>query len=134
VLIQLPILIALYHVFSKALKGNLEGLYHFVHNPGGLNHFLFNWVDLSNPNIWFAVIAGLAQFWQSWMMYKMQQKQGQDDTMKAMSLPTLFVLPLVSVWIAWKLPAGLPLYWIITTLFAIGQQYYFNRKNPIESK
>lgn len=134
VLIQLPILIALYHVFSKALKGNLEGLYSFVHNPGSLNHFLFGWVDLSSPNIWFAVIAGLAQFWQSWMMYQMQKKQGQDDTMKAMSLPTLVVLPVVSIWIAWKLPAGLPLYWIVTTLFAIGQQYYFNRKNPLEAK
>ncbi len=132
ILIQLPILIALYHVFSKALKGNLEGLYSFVYNPGTLNHHLFGIVDLSNPNIWFAILAGLTQFWQSWMMYKMQQQQGQDATMKAMSLPTLFILPLVSIYIAWKLPAGLPLYWIVTTLFAIGQQYYFNRKNPIE--
>ncbi len=134
ILIQLPILIALYHVFSKALKGNLEGLYPFVFNPGTLNTHLFGLVDLTNPNIWFAILAGIAQFWQSWMMYKVQQKQGQDETMKAMALPTLFILPIVSIYIAWKLPAGLPLYWIITTLFAIGQQYYFNRKNPLEAK
>jgi YidC/Oxa1 family membrane protein insertase len=134
VLIQLPILIALYHVFSKALKGNLEGLYPFVHNPVSLNHHLFGIFDLSNPNIWFAILAGLAQFWQSWMMFQTQKAQGQDETMKAMSLPTLFILPLISIYIAWKLPAGLPLYWIVTTLFAIGQQYYFNRKNPLEAK
>jgi YidC/Oxa1 family membrane protein insertase len=131
ILIQLPILIALYHVFSKALTGNLEGLYPFVFRPEILNHHLLGIVDLTNPNIWFAILAGLAQFWQSWMMYKVQQKQGnQDATMKAMSLPTLFIMPALSIYIAWKLPAGLPLYWIVTTLFAIGQQYYFNRKNP----
>ena len=135
ILIQLPILIALYHVFSKALKGNLEGLYSIVYNPGTLNHHLFGIVDLTNPNILFALLAGLAQFWQSWMMYQVQKKQGyQDEAMKAMSLPTLFILPLVSIYIAWKLPAGLPLYWIVTTLFAIGQQYYFNQGKRIEDQ
>ncbi len=126
-LIQLPILIALYQVFAKALKGNLEGLYSFVHNPGVLNSTLFGWVDLAHPNIIFAILAGLVQFWQSWMITKSQNTEGMDPTMKAMSIPTMYVLPLVSIYIAWKLPAGLPLYWIVTTLFAIGQQYYFNR-------
>jgi YidC/Oxa1 family membrane protein insertase len=135
ILLQLPILIALYHVFSKALTGNLEGLYPFVHNPGMLNHHLFGVVDLTNPNIWFAIFAGLTQFWQSWMMYQIQKKQGyQDETMKAMSLPTLFILPAISIYIAWKLPSGLPLYWIVTTMFAIAQQYYFNYKYPLEAK
>ncbi len=32
-LIQLPLLIALYKVFAKALKGNLGGLYHFYSQP-----------------------------------------------------------------------------------------------------
>lgn len=126
-LIQLPILIALYQVFDKALKGNLDGLYSFVSNPGVLNSMLFGWIDLANPNIILAIIAGLVQFWQSWLITKSQNQEGMDPTMKAMSIPTMYVLPLVSIYIAWKLPAGLPLYWIVTTLFAVGQQYYFNR-------
>ncbi len=126
-LIQLPILIALYQVFSKALHGNLDGLYSFVHNPGTLNSTLFGLVDLAHPNIIFAILAGLVQFWQSWMITKSQDQTHMDPTAKAMSIPTLYVLPLVSIYIAWKLPAGLPLYWIVTTLFAIGQQYYFNK-------
>lgn len=126
-LIQLPILIALYQVFDKALKGNLDGLYSFVTNPGMLNSTLFGLVDLATPNIVFAILAGLVQFWQSWLITKSQNTEGMDPTMKAMSIPTMYILPLVSVYIAWKLPAGLPLYWIVTTLFAVGQQYYFNR-------
>lgn len=126
-LIQLPILIALYQVFDKALKGNLDGLYSFVTNPGHLNSMLFGIIDLANPNIYFAILAGLFQFWQSWMITKSQDQTHMDPTAKAMTIPTLYILPLVSIYIAWKLPAGLPLYWIVTTLFAIGQQYYFNR-------
>lgn len=133
-LIQLPILIALYQVFSKALSGNLSGLYSFVQNPGALNPKLFGLFDLSHPNIGFAVVAGLVQFWQSWMVTKWQDSSAMDATAKAMNVQMLYILPLVSVFIAWKLPAGLPLYWIVTTLFAVAQQYYINRTHKVEIK
>lgn len=134
VLIQLPILIALYQVFAKALKGNLNGLYHFVSNPGVLNPKFLNLVDLSHPNIIFAIVAGLVQFWQSRMISKWQSNAGtQDATAKALNVQMMYVLPVVSVVIAWTLPAGLPLYWIVTTLFAVAQQYYIQRTHkPIE--
>jgi YidC/Oxa1 family membrane protein insertase len=130
-LIQLPILIALYQVFSKALKGNLDGLYSFVSNPGVLNSKLFGLVDLTQPNIIFAILAGLVQFAQSWMISKWQSPTSTDATAKALNIQMLYILPLVSVFIAWRLPAGLPLYWIVTTLFAIGQQYYINRTHKV---
>ena len=126
-LIQLPILIALYQVFDKALKGNLDGLYSFVSTPGILNSMLFGWIDLANPNIVLAIIAGLVQFWQSWLITKSQNQEHMDPTMKAMSIPTMYVLPLVSIYIAWKLPAGRPFYWIVTSLFAVGHQYHFDK-------
>ena len=128
-LIQLPILIALYQVFRQALHGNLKGLYHFVHNPGMLNPKLFGLIDLSHPNIIFAILAGLVQFWQSWMISKWQTGT-KDSTTKAMNAQMLYVLPLVSIFIAWRLPAGLPLYWIVTTLFAVLQQIYINKTHP----
>lgn len=137
-LIQLPILIALYQVFRKALIGNLDGLYAFVHNPGVLNPKLFGLINLATPNIAFAIVAGLVQFWQSWMVMKWQTNASngakQDTTQKALNAQMLYILPLVSVFIAWKLPAGLPLYWIVTTLFAVGQQYYINRTHKVEIK
>ncbi len=128
--IQLPILIALYQVFSKALKGNLQGLYHFVHNPGTLDPRFLNMFDLSHPNIVFAIVAGLAQYWQSRMVTKWQSVQSTDSTAKIMNMQMMYILPLVSIFIAWKLPAGLPLYWIVTTVFSIGQQYYIQRTHP----
>jgi YidC/Oxa1 family membrane protein insertase len=128
VLIQLPILIALYQVFAKALKGNLEGLYSFVSNPGTLDPRFLGLVDLSHPNIIFAIVAGLVQFWQSRMIAGWQDKSAnQDATAKALNVQMMYVLPVISVIIAWTLPAGLPLYWIVTTLFAVAQQYYIQK-------
>jgi YidC/Oxa1 family membrane protein insertase len=131
-LIQLPILIALYQVFSKALANHLSGLYSFVNFTGTINPKFLGLIDLSKhsgetvPGIILAVIAGAAQFWQSKMM--LPQAASQDATTKAMQMQTTYVLPIISIVIALKLPAGLPLYWIVTTLFAIAQQYYIHRK------
>ncbi len=125
-LIQLPILIALYQVFSKALHGNLDGLYYFVARPEFLDPTFLNFLDLSKPNIILAIVAGALQFWQSRMMAP--KVKSNDATAAAMTIQTTYVLPLLSIFIAWRLPAGLPLYWAVTTLFAIGQQYYIIKR------
>ncbi len=131
-LVQLPILIGLYQVFNKALNPSfdiatrLSGLYAFIHPPQSLSPLFLNLTDLSKPNIIFGIIAGLAQFWQSKLM--MPKTQGADATTKAMQLQTTYVLPVLSIIIAIKLPAGLPLYWIVTTLFAVGQQYWIMKR------
>ena len=126
-LIQFPILIALYQVFSKALGNHLSGLYSFVPKPETINPFFLHMMDLSKPSIVLGVLAGLAQFWQSKMMMP-KNNQSTDAMAKAMSVQTTYFLPIVSVVIAIKLPGGLPLYWLVTTLFAVGQQYWLNRK------
>jgi YidC/Oxa1 family membrane protein insertase len=128
-LLQMPILIGLYQVFREALGGHdIAGLYSFVKAPANISAMFLGLVDLSKPSILFGVIAGLAQFWQSKQM--MPKTSGQDATMKAMQMQTTYVLPVISIIIAIKLPAGLPLYWIVTTLFAVAQQYYIKRDQP----
>lgn len=131
-LVQLPILIALYQVFSKALKGNLDGLYSFVARPEFLDPTFLNFLDLSKPNIVLAILAGGLQFWQSKMMAPMVKSN--DPTAAALAIQTTYVLPLLSIFIAWRLPAGLPLYWSVTTLFAVGQQYYILRKSKKQAE
>ena len=128
-LLQLPILIGLFQVFRVALGGHyIAGLYSFIKAPTSISAMFLGLVDLSKPSIIFGVIAGLAQFWQSKMM--MPKAAGQDATMKAMQMQTTYVLPVISMIIAIRLPAGLPLYWIVTTLFAVGQQIYIKRQQP----
>ena len=45
-----------------------------------------------------------------------------------MSKQMAFILPAVIIVIGWNLPAGLTLYWVVTTLFSIGEQLYLKKK------
>lgn len=127
-LIQLPILIALYKVFLLGLGNQLHGLiYSFIPNPGTINPYFLNLVDLSKPFWLFGVLAAVAQYLQSRMM--LPKSGPTDSTQKMIQYQTLYFLPVLTLLFSLKLPAGLPLYWIVTTLFAVGQQYYIIRKN-----
>lgn len=132
ILLQLPVFIALYQVFRNALGGKtIVGLYSFVHNPGAITPKLFNIVDLTHPSPILVVLSGLLQFWQSKMM--MSQNSSSDPTAKAMNIQMTYVLPVIQSVIIWRLPAGLPLYFVITTLFSIAQQYYIIRQQENHS-
>lgn len=131
-LVQLPILISLYFVFTEALKGQLNGLYSFISRPEHLSPMFLGFLDLSKPSWVLGVLAGLAQFWQSKLMMP-KNSSGQEATAKIMSLQMTYILPIISVVIAVKLPAGLPLYWVVTTLFGVAQQYWINRQRAVES-
>lgn len=132
-LIQIPILIALYQVFMAGFNpDSLNGLYDFVKHPGQIDPMFVGLIDLSKANPILAVIAGVLQYFQTKMMMpKQENKNGQkkeSDFAKIMHHQMLYVLPVLTIVIAWKFPAGLPLYWIVTTLFSIGQQYYMESK------
>ncbi len=127
-LLQLPILIALYRVFLTGLKGNVGAeLYSFVANPGVINTNFFGLLELTKASYLLAILAGGFQFIQSKMLTPARSKTS-DKTSAMMSAQMTYLMPVITIFIAWQLPAGLSLYWVITTLFAIGQQYYIMKK------
>ncbi|MDP3993700.1 MAG: YidC/Oxa1 family membrane protein insertase [bacterium] len=130
-LVQLPILIALYRVFLTGLNGEVSNeLYAFVADPGAINTSFLGLVELGKSNIWFALAAGIFQFIQSKMIAP--PKTGvPDKTASIMNAQLTYFMPVVTVLISMRLPAGLALYWAVTTLFAIGQQYYIMRTAKI---
>ncbi|OGE82453.1 MAG: hypothetical protein A3B10_00040 [Candidatus Doudnabacteria bacterium RIFCSPLOWO2_01_FULL_44_21] len=131
-LIQLPILIALYQVFIQSLNGNeLHGIYSFITAPEKINPVFLGFLDLAKKNIIMAVVAGALQYWQSKIM--LPKNQTEDATTKMVKYQTLYFLPALTVFFGSTFPAGLTLYWIITTLFGVGQQYYLLRKEAKEA-
>jgi YidC/Oxa1 family membrane protein insertase len=122
-LIQLPFLIALYQVFLNGLtKENSNGaLYSFISNPGQLNIIAFGFINLADKNWTIAILAGLAQFWQSKMLMGGGAKQGGMSQM--MTNQMIYFMPIFTIFIGANLPAGLTLYWLFTTIFSIIQQY-----------
>jgi len=130
-LIQLPILIALYNVFWNGLKpGELNNLYGFVANPVNINSMFLGLVDLSGPNLIFAVLAGIIQFFQTKMLMPKTDKNQQKGSDMAMMMQKqmVYFFPFITVIILLRLPSALGLYWIASGIFSIVQQYFILRK------
>ncbi len=130
-LIQFPILIALYRVLLQGFDPSaLSQLYAFVPNPGTINNLFLGFLDLAVPSLWLAVIAGVFQFFQTRMLVsKRPPKQvadkpaAKDETMLAsMNKSMLYMMPVVTVFIGATLPGGLALYWVTITVVSIIQQ------------
>lgn len=134
-LVQLPFLFAIYRVFFNELKEgaifNSEALYGFVSNPGSLDPWAFGFLNLAEKNIWIALLAGAAQFWQSKMMMSKHKTKGAAGSM---TTQMMYFMPIITVVIGARFPAGLTLYWLLTTLFSVLQQYMvlgFKKKKEV---
>jgi YidC/Oxa1 family membrane protein insertase len=141
-LIQLPILIALYKVLQDGLISTdlSSNLYSFVSNPGQLNPLSFGFIDMAKPNIYLAIMAGAAQFWQAKTMIRRQAPKeagpaAKDENMMAMmNKQMLYFMPALTVFIGLSLPAGVTLYWFFSTLLMSIQQIVIAKKNPEAKK
>jgi len=128
-LVQLPFLIAVYQVFRTGIQhGSLELLYPFISDPGTLNVVAF-WgqLDLSQRSIVLAVLAGIAQFWQSKMLAtkrpEVKSEASKDESMTAiMNKQMVYVMPIFTIIIGLTFPAGLTLYWFVNTILTGLQQ------------
>jgi len=131
ILIQFPILIALYRVFITGLEPQkLDILYSFIKRPESLNVMFLGIVNLSQRSITLALLAGFFQFIQSKMIMPKKKaaqkslKVGGLDFSSLMGQQMTYFMPLLTVVIAWSLPAALPLYWMVVIIFGIIQQYF----------
>ena len=126
-LLQFPFLIAVFQVFRDGITNHLGLVYPFVHKPEIINPIAFGFLDLSKPNIYLAILAGLAQFWQAKMMMAKQPKpvagSKEEDMSVIMNKQMLYFMPILTVFIGITLPGGLSLYWLLTTLLTGLQQY-----------
>lgn len=136
-LIQLPILIALYRVSISGFEDNaLINLYAFIYNPGSLNTISLGIINLANKNIFLALLAGISQFFQSKVSlarHKEDKKENPQtgktlDIAQVMSKQMLYFFPFMTIIIAMQFPAGLSLYWITTTIFSLVEQTIINKR------
>lgn len=144
-LIQFPFLIAVYQVFGQGLNSKgFEILYSFVSRPEQINPMFLGFLNLAVPSLALAILAGVAQFWQTKMLMakkpplvKGKEITGSADekTMAIMNKQMIYFMPIFTVIIGASLPAGLTLYWFTTTLLmALQQVWMFGKKGKEEQK
>src|SRR3989344_8685245 len=116
-IIQLPILIALYQAFMAGLKPeNLSMLYGFILNPGVINKISFGFIDVTSKMPLLAIFAGVAQFVQAWVTKAQNQGSSVNKEIAALNSQMLYFFPIMIIVIGWNLPACLILYWITTAI------------------
>ena len=135
IILQIPIFFALYFVFSKGLVEDMDSIYSFVSFPENLHTVAFGIFDVTEKNIFVAVLAGIS----SYVLARRQtetmvstNKKGeesfQDHLMKSMKVQLLYVIPLIVAVSGALLPSALALYWLVSNVVSYGQDVYVKNK------
>jgi YidC/Oxa1 family membrane protein insertase len=149
VLIQLPIIIGLYRVFLAGSAIDTTGLYSFVHLPENISQ-MFLGINMTSKSIILALVAGATQYLQLRFSPTMQTvpttavntADGKPDMQTAMmnnmQKTMKFTLPIMITFFSAVVPAAVALYWIITNIFTLAQEYFIykqiNKSDTIKTK
>lgn len=140
-LLQLPILLALFLVIQNGL--NVSFTHHLYEplrdvNIEAINYLFLGFLDLSKPEVWVLPWAlGIIQFFQLRMSFAKLPQQAKGTSangmpdMSSMNKVFQFMIPGIIAISALTLPAGVGLYWLVSTLFGIGQQYVVNKEKNV---
>jgi YidC/Oxa1 family membrane protein insertase len=127
--VQLPILIALYRIILSGLGpgGIGSGLYSFVPAPAAINALFLGVLNLKQRSVVLVVLAALAQYFQSRLAIYRSPDAGPLSPVERMARQMTFIGPLITLVIFYNLPAAVGLYWLISSLFSIIQQIIVNK-------
>ena len=139
VLIQFPVLIALYWVFYAGGFPVVDPslLYSFVHIPPEVNMEFLGIVDMGKRSVVLAALAGITQLVYSRLSMGPRQKtldatpveaSLSGDFAKSFDIQARYVLPAFIGVIGYTITAAAPLYWVTSNLFMIGQEYLAGRR------
>jgi YidC/Oxa1 family membrane protein insertase len=110
-LIQLPIWIGLYQaLFLLSSQAGFASPFLWIHSlaqPEGFPYL-------------FAILTGLSQL----VVQRMMQVQTTDPQQKAMNQAMQF-MPIMYIFISFRMPAGLVLYWVASNVFTMIQQSFY---------
>lgn len=143
-LLQMPFLIALYYAVSHGLE---QSSTYYLYEPlkgfaiSAVNSDFLGILDLSKPNIYvLPVILVVLQWYQMHLTVGRSAKEATSkkasasdakaDANKAMNQAMKYVMPLVIGVMSVSFPAGVAVYWGMSTLFGIAQQLWVNKMTP----
>ncbi len=132
VLIQLPIIIALYRVILDGAAAFQGALYPFITMPEVIHTMLLG-INLAEKSIILAVLAGITQFAQMQLSPSFRKdpdakpvvidgKPGMADMMGSMQSSMKYSMPIMMVVLGIVLPGAITLYLVVSNLFTLAQE------------
>jgi len=135
-LIQLPLLIALYQVFLVETKDMAAYLYPFVRMPETLHTAFLGVINLMEVSVFLAAVAALTQFIQMKLAVPPGSKKpaltandsAKPDISRIMTTQMVYVMPGIIFIIGLRFPSAVSLYWTTMNIFAIIHEMIVRRK------
>ena len=139
VFLQIPIIIALYFAVSSGggiplPDINLDLLYSFVAAPVEVTMNFLGLIDITGKSVLLALAAGITQYLLVVLtMPKLPPKvEGEepnmkDDFMRNMQVQMKYVMPVIITVVAYTISAAIALYFLVSNLTSIAQEYYVRK-------
>lgn len=143
--IQIPIIIALY---LSVYRGggvpfpdiNVDLLYAFIPTPETVNMLFVGMIDMAGKSLPLAILAGATQFVHAQMSIPKPEprKEGEEPSMKedfarSMQMQMRYVMPIIIGVVAYTISAAIGLYFVVSNIFAIGQEYFVKKDKKLEN-
>ena len=108
--LQLPLLYAFYDMLERFPYHSIPHLSQaFLWLPS---------LSEKDPYLILPILGGVSTYWQTRISMSLQTGMAQQQ-MQFMT----YLMPLFMFYIFWRLPSGLALYWFVSNVLTIGQQY-----------
>lgn len=134
ILVQFPIIIALYWVFKDGgVEVDPSLLYSFIPTPEFITKTSFG-IDLAQKSYLLAALAGITQYIYLHLSSNFKPAEGvteQSDQEKMMAMvgkSMKFTMPIMITIFSYIIGGAVALYWVTSNLFMIGQERYLARK------
>ena len=134
-LLQLPILMALYRTFSTAVGETPEALVRVSERLYGWEYLRsglplpadFLWLHMGRPD---PLLLPLLVAITTYTLQKMTMMPAMDEKQRAQNSMMNLMMPLLFGWITISLPSGLGLYYVLSNLIGMGMQYLYVGGGP----
>jgi YidC/Oxa1 family membrane protein insertase len=138
-LIQMPILFALYRVFIISVGESPESLIQLSEKIYGWDYLRsglplpadFLWMHLGQPDPFILPVLVAAT---TFTMQKMSTLPTTDEKQRAQAQMMNFLMPLLFGWITLTLPSGLGLYYALSNIIGMVLQYWYVGGGPFNWK
>ncbi|HEY4490222.1 MAG TPA: YidC/Oxa1 family membrane protein insertase [Candidatus Paceibacterota bacterium] len=134
ILIQLPIIFALYFIFLKSgLPAVDETLkYSFIPLPEKINMNFLGFIDITGKSWILAIAAGVSSFFQMRVSAPPISTDGkrsfQSDLARSMNIQMRYFFPVIVLFISYSISGVVALYWFTSNIFTLVQEKLIRRK------
>lgn len=139
VLIQIPVLLALYWVFlnESFVIVDAARLYAFTPTPHSVSLLFLGLVSVTGKSVFLAIGAGITQFFQAHIALSgtasSPSSGAQSDFQKVMNMQLKYVFPFLIALISYTTSGAVALYFITTNLAGVLQEWHVRRTLSLEN-